>query len=193
MFNYTACTRPLWRILVAQCLTIAVALLIELAMVEPGLAQCLQKQCSLFPQVRAAASCMAAYYPIRIENKVALVGKKKIHLNSLSGLLAIHKTAYPHENLTEGDVWNLTPQNDDFREKRIKKTCACVGDDICFIMPATEECPYLAAGITRYAEHNKEAGRCCGHREICICDGRGPPACGNMRPAGRGGGQHINS
>src|SRR5262249_733284 len=38
MFNYMECPRPLWRALLAQSVTIAVALLIELVMVRQGLA-----------------------------------------------------------------------------------------------------------------------------------------------------------
>ena len=63
MLNYTVCTWPVWRALLAQSLTIAAALLIEIGMVEQGLAGCDCTQKSFFSRNCMSDRPVTASFP----------------------------------------------------------------------------------------------------------------------------------
>jgi hypothetical protein len=134
MFNYTACPRPLCGVLVAQSLTIAVALLIELAMVEKGLAQapCPPKACNI-PFVRPIEQICESkgYYYLPIAER----DEKGHRINPperLDWLVGFYNRNFtPH---TSKNAVLMLPINTCFKETRTMGTTvvACPGDIVCF-------------------------------------------------------------
>jgi hypothetical protein len=124
--------------------SIIIALLIELAMVDQGLAQCHLGQCSRDAPVKA--QCETKEYWLGITS----------HRNSLGALVRHHNEDHPR--VTERFIWNLH-SNKNFRNRRSnwdvplgsnpnRRSCACLQDQVCFpskynsTTSGQKKCPY---------------------------------------------------
>jgi hypothetical protein len=139
MFNYTACTRPLGRVL-AHSLTMAVALLIELGMLEQGLAaECDCKTHPIFHQ-----ACKSSH-PGELFQAPANFGgpgsPKRDHASgTLKDVVEWDEDVRKGKSLTSTIikwrakyVWNL-PSNDKLRKNEWGRNekCICLNDEVCF-------------------------------------------------------------
>jgi hypothetical protein len=146
MFNYTARARPLWRILLAQSLTIAVALLIELGMMGQGSAACScmdgpfllnkdpRKQvCPTARKEPVNANFPGGTFTGTLEGVVVMDSRKNPNLDP-----PLSNPRYPSASSRADKVWAL-PSNQRLKDyiKNVHKDkpdgrCLCIGDQVCF-------------------------------------------------------------
>jgi hypothetical protein len=140
MSNYMACTRPLWRGSVAQSLTIAVALLLEVGMLEQGLAAgCDCKQHPILHQ-----DCKPSHPGEELRKAPANFGgpgspKRDGAKGTLKDVVEWDEAVQTGKSLPMSTiknrakyVWKL-PSNETLRENEWRnKTCICLNDEVCF-------------------------------------------------------------
>jgi hypothetical protein len=188
MLYYTVRRWPLGRVLLAQSLTIAVALVIELGIMGQGRAQCYCRE----PFVRGGECPMEPKAPVRARFPGDLPS------GTLEGVVVWASRNEPHPLSKETDetaisrareVWKLESNNDlkKFIEKERMNTkadgkCICFGDQICFknFLPVSQvrlrtvvHVHSRKARVCKYGGMNIKGGkRLVMNKRTWICEGR---------------------
>ena len=143
MFNYTACRYPLWRVLLAPSITIAVALLIELATVRQGLAQDACGPSSECKSLKDVPLCRIKHYesrPMREQdaNHSGPIPRSEQLSWALDGYNNSRASNAPR--ISEAEVKRLKINQPFVTARKLPGShtpensliCACDGDLVCF-------------------------------------------------------------
>jgi hypothetical protein len=149
MFKYTACPRPLCRVLVARSLVIAIALLIELAMAGQGHAEC-----PLF--IWPPGGCTAGH---KMEPRSILTNLHDL-VNEYINQYKLNHTI----NRAENEIMQLDDNKKLAMDRKCTpttyETCLCRGHNVCFPVPPPG-CAY-GGHVFKDGERNKSLEKCNG-------------------------------